>query len=185
MHLRARLDLNPGELPEMHEDGGQAESRCSLLHDFAACAGVCIKAGADPRELRLEGVAGHQANTAFSQDRPGRLTGPVVGMVGRWAEKRAPGRTPDPVIDHYEHDPRHDHLDHEREPQAEQPGREGLEPSRHAEQPVVGEPREKRRRDGNQEPPEPPHDAAVGETGGHETGQARRIDQPVDAGEPW
>ena len=82
VHLRSRLDLDPGELLDVDEDRGQAEARRPLLHDFAARARVCVKAGADPRELRLERVAGHKADTAASEDPTGRFAGPVVGMVG-------------------------------------------------------------------------------------------------------
>src|ERR1039457_7082886 len=98
----------------MYEVGRQAGARRPLLDDLTACAGVCVKAGADSRELRLESVAGHEADATGSLDRSGRLTRSVVGPVGRWAEQRATSRMPEPVIDHYEHDPCHDHLDRER-----------------------------------------------------------------------
>ena len=184
VHLCSPLDLDPGDLAEMDEDRRQAEARRPLLHDFAARAGVRVKAGADPRELRLERVARHKTEASCGQDRAGCFTSPVIGVVGRRSEQRSPGRVPYPVIDHSENDPGHDHLGDKGEAETEQPGREGLEPFRHTEQPPVGEPREKCDCDGDQQPPQPPDDAAVGEARGHETRQTRRIGQPVDAGEP-
>ena len=142
MHFRAPLDLDPGDLLDVDEDRRQAEARRPFLHDFAAGTGVRVKAGADPRELGLERMTRHEADASSGEDRARRLTCLVIGVVGRRAEQRSPGRVPDPVIDHGEHDPGHDHLGHEGEAQTEQPGREGLEPLRYAEQPPVGQPRQ-------------------------------------------
>ena len=168
----------------MDEYRRQAEARRPFLHDFAASTGVRVKARPDPRELGLEGMARDEADASCGEDRARGLTSLVIGVVGRGAEQRSPGRMPDSVIDHGQDDPGHDNLGHEGEPETEQPGREGLEPPRHAEKPPVGQPRQKCDRDGDQEPPQPPDDAAVGEARGHEARQAGRIGQAVDAGEP-
>ena len=89
MHLGAGLDLDPGHLLEMDEDRRQAEAGGALLDDLAAGARVGVKAGADPRELGLEGVARDEADAARGQDGAGRLTGVVVGPVRGRAEQRA------------------------------------------------------------------------------------------------
>ena len=122
VHFHARLDLDPGDLLDVDEDRRQAEARRPFLHDFAAGTGVRVKARPDPRELGLEGMARDEADASCGEDRARRLTSLVIGVVGRGAEQRSPGRMPDPVIDHGQDDPGHDHLGHEGEPETRAAG---------------------------------------------------------------
>ncbi len=75
VHLGTGFYLHPGDLPDVDEDRGQPEARFAFFDDLAAGTGVRIKAGADPRQLGLQGVARDETDAPVLEDGPRRPRG--------------------------------------------------------------------------------------------------------------
>ena len=198
MELGARLELDPADPPLLEEDRWQPEMGPSLLDHLAGGADVGVEADTEVGELRLEGGRGDHPGVPPTDQAASGIPGGVVGAGLRphRVEGPAPEDRPHAAAQQSEDDGQHgqDDQGHQGGHQdlvhrvglvgvADGPGRETR--AQMAEDPGGhGHPQEGGHAEGDQQPPCVAPDPPVQGAGDHEPGQARRVAQAVEPGQP-
>ena len=198
VEIGAGLQLDPAESLPVEEDRWQAQPPRMLLDDFGGGPDVGVEPDAEIGELGLEGGGGDQAGIAEPDQSATLLTGRVVGH--RLRGHRLEGATPE-CRPHSAAQQSEDHDEHDQHDHREEGGDLGLigpvgvacrpqRPPRDARAHVLeypGADRQPDQPDGHERHQDPPcvaPEASVEGSGGHESGQRRRVAEAVHAFEP-